>query len=81
MTTLFKSISILDDPQLLQALRDMQSRGILMGIHGYKHEDFSAITPLQARNAVNDANQIFLKAGLSASAFLDPYLSLDRASN
>lgn len=77
----FKSISILDDPQLLQALRDMQSRGILMGIHGYKHEDFSAITPLQARNAVNDANQIFLKAGLSASAFLDPYLSLDRASN
>lgn len=77
----FKTISILDDPQLLQALRDMQSQGFLMGIHGYKHENFSAITPLQARNAVNEANQVFLKAGLYASAFLDPYLSLDQASD
>jgi len=76
----FKSITILDNPQLLQALRDVQSQGILMGIHGYRHENLSAITPQQARNVVRDASQVFMRAGLNPTAFLDPYLSLDRAS-
>ena len=76
----FKSITILDNPQLLQALKEVQSQGILMGIHGYQHENFSAITPQQARNAVRNARQVFIRAGLNPTAFLDPYLSMDRAS-
>ena len=76
----FSSATILDRPALLDALREVQDNGLLMGIHGWRHENYSAITPEDARHLVEDARSVFLQAGLTPAAFLDPYLSLSSAS-
>ena len=76
----FSSATILDQPPLLEALREVQSKGLLMGIHGWRHENYSAITPSEAREAVDNSRSVFLQAGLVPVAFLDPYLSLSSAS-
>jgi cellulose synthase/poly-beta-1,6-N-acetylglucosamine synthase-like glycosyltransferase len=76
----FSSITILDRPALLGALTEVQSRGMQMGIHGWRHENYSAITPLQAERAVNNGLAVFREAGLIPVAFLDPYMSLLTAS-
>lgn len=76
----FSSATILDQPDLLEALREVQSKGLLMGIHGWRHENYSSITPSQAREAVENARSVFLEADLAPVAFLDPYLSLSSSS-
>jgi cellulose synthase/poly-beta-1,6-N-acetylglucosamine synthase-like glycosyltransferase len=73
------TITILDRPLLLEALKDVQSKGLQMGIHGWRHEDYSAITPQEAKEAVNKAIFVFHEAGLVPVDFLDPYLSLTAA--
>ena len=62
--TLFGSITILDEPLLLEALRDVQDRGLLMGLHGWKHENYSTMTPIQAKRAVEKGLRVFDAAGL-----------------
>ena len=77
----FSSATILDQPPLLEALREVQSKGLLLGIHGWRHENYSAITPSAAREAVENSRSVFLEAGLVPVAFLDPYLSLSSSSD
>jgi len=76
----FSSATILDQPDLMEALREVQSKGLLMGIHGWRHENYSRITTSQAREAVENSRSVFLEAGLVPVAFLDPYLSLSASS-
>jgi cellulose synthase/poly-beta-1,6-N-acetylglucosamine synthase-like glycosyltransferase len=70
----FGSITIIDDPALITALRDVQAKGVLMGLHGWKHENYSALTPIQAQEATERGLRVLDEAGLVPVAFLSPYL-------
>ncbi len=70
---MFGHITILDEPKLLNELRDAQARGVIMGIHGWEHENYSSLTPLQAKENVEKAKLVFEKAGLVPRMFISPY--------
>ena len=70
----FGDITLLDKPLLLDALRDSQDKGTLMSIHGWKHQDFSALSFDEARNNVQKGIDVFEEAGLVPVAFLAPYI-------
>jgi peptidoglycan/xylan/chitin deacetylase (PgdA/CDA1 family) len=72
---MFGSITILDEPLLLEALRDVQDRGLLMGLHGWKHENYSTMTPIQAKRAVEKGLRVFDAAGLVPVVWVTPYMS------
>lgn len=69
----FSNITILDTPTLLEALQQVQDRGIYMCIHGWRHEDFSTLTAQQALDAVEKSLEVFRKANLVPAAFIPPY--------
>lgn len=71
----FGSVTILNEPSLLNALKDAQARGALICIHGWRHENFSAISPLEAKVAVEKSIHVFNEAGLVPAAFVSPYLT------
>lgn len=72
--TNFSGVTILDEPKLLEALRYAQQRGVLMGVHGYKHENYSSLTPAEAKEDVEKGIAVFHEAGLVPAAFLFPYV-------
>lgn len=67
------SITILDQPALLASLRDTQSMGVKMCLHGWKHEDFSTLNPEEARELVEKGIDNFNLAGLVPVSFVAPY--------
>jgi len=70
----FGNITLLDEPKLVDALRYAQSEGVLLCVHGYKHENYSSLTPEQAKECVQKAINVFHQAGLTPVAFLFPYV-------
>ena len=69
---MFGHVTILDEPELLNELKDAQAKGVIMGIHGWEHENYSAITPLEAKKDVEQGKLVFEKAGLVPSLFISP---------
>jgi cellulose synthase/poly-beta-1,6-N-acetylglucosamine synthase-like glycosyltransferase len=70
---MFGHITILDEPELLNALRDAQDRGVIMGIHGWEHENYSYLTPLQAKEDVERGKRVFKNAGIIPVMFISPF--------
>ncbi len=69
----YSNITILNNPSLLKALNDTQNEGVLMCIHGWNHEDFTSISPTEAKEAVENSLFVFSEAGLEPAAFIVPY--------
>ncbi len=69
----FGKITILDEPELINALKDAQDRGVIMGIHGWEHENYSLLTPFQAKENVGKGKLVFEKAGLIPRVFISPF--------
>jgi Glycosyltransferases, probably involved in cell wall biogenesis len=69
----FGKITILDEPELINALKDAQNKGIIMGIHGWEHENYSILTPFQAKENVEKGKLVFEKAGLIPRVFISPF--------
>ncbi len=67
-----ESITILEEPELLNALKDAQDKGVLMATHGWVHEDYSTLTPLQIKENIEKGKQVFEKAGIVPVAFILP---------
>lgn len=70
---MFGHITILDEPRLINELLDAQAKGVIMGIHGWEHENYSSLTPLQSKEDVEKAKLVFEKTGLIPSLFISPY--------
>ncbi len=69
----FGHVTILDEPELLNALRDAQAKGVIMGIHGWEHENYSTMGPIQAKENVEKGKLVFEKAGLFPKVFISPF--------
>lgn len=69
---MFGHITILDESKLLNELRGAQARGVIMGIHGWEHENYSSLAPLQAKKDVEQGKLVFEKAGLVPRVFISP---------
>lgn len=66
------SVTILEETELLDALRDAQDRGVLLAMHGWAHEKYSTLTPLQIKENIERGKQVFEKAGIVPVAFIVP---------
>jgi len=73
----FSNATILDNPPLIKALQKAQQIGVHMTIHGYRHEDFTTLTPEKAKEAVEKGIKVFNEAGLFPVAFTIPYGNFD----
>jgi hypothetical protein len=69
---LFGHITIQDKPELLTALKQAQAKGVILGIHGWEHENYSSITPSEVKGNVEKAKSVFEKAGLVPAVFISP---------
>lgn len=70
---MFGSITIQGEPELLNALKGAQNKGVIIAIHGWEHENYSSITPFQARENVERAKLVFERAGLVPRVFISPF--------
>ena len=66
------STTILEEPELVDALKDAQDRGVLFAMHGWTHEDYSTLTPLQIKENIEKGKHVFEKAGIVPVAFILP---------
>ncbi|HEV2227270.1 MAG TPA: glycosyltransferase [Nitrososphaerales archaeon] len=71
--SLFGYVTILDNPSLVSTLRTAQSGGVVMAVHGWRHENFSQLGPDQAKQLVAQSIHVFDQAGLVPQAFVEPY--------
>ena len=71
------SITILEEPELLDSLRDAQDGGVLLAMHGWAHEDYSTLTPRQIKENIEKGKQVFEKAGIVPVAFIVPLEFID----
>jgi len=69
----FGHVTILDEPDLINELKDAQARGVIMGVHGWEHENYSAIIPLEAKKDAEQGKLVFEKAGLVPTLFISPF--------
>jgi len=75
------SVTILEEPELLDALRNAQDRGVLLAMHGWAHEDYSTLTPVQIKENIEKGKQVFEKAGIVPVAFIVPLEFIDGTIN
>lgn len=68
----YGNVTIADDSALSKALQDAQSKGVLMGLYGWKDANYSNLTPLQAKETIIDGMAVFNKSGLTPAVFLSP---------
>ncbi len=71
--SLFGYVTILNSPSLVTALQGAQTSGVVMAVHGWRHETFSQLSPSQAKQLVSQSIQVFDQAGLVPRAFVEPY--------
>lgn len=76
-TKIFGDTTIADEPSLVQALKAAQDHGVIMGIHGWKHENYSELTPDQAKIYVEKSEAVFKRIGLKPVLFIPPYAITD----
>lgn len=72
----FGYVTILNSPKLVSSLQAAQSAGVVMAVHGWRHENFSQLNPAQAEQLVSQSIQVFRQAGLVPRAFVEPYDSI-----
>ncbi len=72
----YGNVTIADDSALSKALQDAQSKGVLMGLYGWKNEDYSNLTPLQAKETIISGMAVFNKSGLTPAVFISPDVSI-----
>jgi uncharacterized repeat protein (TIGR01451 family) len=71
--SMFGKVTILDYPELTEALKAAQDKGVLMAVHGYHHEDYRILDAETAKKLVERGVAVFEEAGLTPVAFYYPY--------
>jgi len=68
----FGKQTILSEPELVDALKTAEDNGVIMGVHGYQHEDYRTLDPVTAKKLVQKGVAVLKEAGLSPSVWYTP---------
>lgn len=74
------NVTILDKPELVDALKAAQDKGVIMAVHGYHHEDLRGVDVDTTKRLVEKAVAVFEKAGLAPVVWYNAYTSLRNLS-
>lgn len=65
--------TILENHALLESLQAAQSRGVIIAIHGWKHENFSKLDENTKISLLERCKAIFKQSGFNSNVFVSPY--------
>ena len=63
-----------------EVIRKYQAGGIEFAIHGYRHVDYSQLSPAEQAAHLRSAGEVFAQAGVQAKGFRSPYLRWNSAT-
>lgn len=78
--TVLGTVTIAEDSPLARSLQDVQAKGAVLGVHGYRHEEFNLVSPVEARELLERGKAVFSKSGLVADCFVFPYDPYDTST-
>ena len=76
----FGKVTILDNPELVEALNTAEDKGVIMAVHGYHHEDYRLLDEETTTKLVDKAVAVFEAAGLTAEYWYNPLCPFSRLS-
>jgi cellulose synthase/poly-beta-1,6-N-acetylglucosamine synthase-like glycosyltransferase len=65
--------TILENHVLLASLQAAQSHGVVIAIHGWKHENFSELNENEKILLLEKSKKIFKQSGFNSNIFVSPY--------
>jgi len=74
----FGKRTILSEPELVEALKAAQDKGVIMAVHGYHHEDYRNFDADTAHELVQKGIAVFKQAGLTPLIWFNPNVSMSR---
>jgi uncharacterized repeat protein (TIGR01451 family) len=78
--SVFGEVTILDKPELVEALNAAEDKGVIMAVHGYHHEDLRGVDVDTTKRLVDKAVAVFEEAGLAPTVWYNAYTSLRNLS-
>ena len=78
--SVFGKVTILDNPELVEALNAAEDKGVIMAVHGYHHEDYRLLDAEATTKLVDKAVAVFEEAGLTAEFWYNPLCPFSRLS-
>jgi uncharacterized repeat protein (TIGR01451 family) len=76
--SVFGKVTILDNPELVDALNAAEDKGVIMAVHGYHHEDYRLLDAETTKKLAEKGVAIFEEAGLTPVAWYNPYVGVRR---
>ena len=74
--SVFGKVTILDNPELVDALKAAEDKGVIMAVHGYHHEDYRLLDVETTKKLVGKGVAVFEEAGLTPALWYNPYCAL-----
>ena len=78
--SVFGKVTILDNPELVEALNAAEDKGVIMAVHGYHHEDYRLLDAETTTKLVDKGVAVFEEAGLTAEFWYNPLCPFSRLS-
>ena len=74
--SVFGKVTILDNPELVDALNAAEDKGVIMAVHGWHHEDYRLLDAETTKKLAEKGVAVFEEAGLTPVAWYNPYVGL-----
>jgi uncharacterized repeat protein (TIGR01451 family) len=74
--SVFGKVTILDKPELVEALKAAEDQGVIMAVHGYHHEDYRLLDAETTKKLAEKGVAVFEEAGLTPVTWYNPYVAL-----
>jgi cellulose synthase/poly-beta-1,6-N-acetylglucosamine synthase-like glycosyltransferase len=69
----FAHATLSDFPDLVASLHTAQAHGVIIAVHGWEHENYSAISPAEIRKNLARSKAVFDESGFEPYLFVSPY--------
>lgn len=74
--SVFGKVTILDNPELVEALKAAEDKGVIMAVHGYHHEDYRLLDGETTTKLVEKGLAVFEEASLTPAVWYNPFCPL-----
>jgi uncharacterized repeat protein (TIGR01451 family) len=78
--SVFGKVTILDNPELVDALNAAEDKGVIMAVHGWHHEDYRLLDAETTKKLAEKGVAVFEEAGLTPVAWYNPYTGIRNLS-